>query len=354
MCYQKYIITTWCYLLSLPYSVLTGARLKCWLGAKYSTVNNAGFPIRPSTVNFRHLLPPLSTVTCQRSWKKCVGLCCVTSCPSPAAWANSPSTSSEMENPAMHAIIHSVGWHCWLLQCQTGWHCWLLQCQTGWHCWLLQCQTGWHCWLLQCQTGWHCWLLQCQTGWHCWLVQCQTGWHCWLLQCQTGWHCWLLQCQTSRWSSCHEILQIPVKPSCWANQMQHAVAVQSPLQVAGLLHSWFRAPPPKGFPLISMIIYAAMPYPWNIMAALCMSTGDIIPSEMGLLPMLINIWLDWRLDSRVPEPAHSSRVYFLDELCAQGSLVGCRMPLTPPPIHPTHPPQYGPDTGTASTNNTQY
>ena len=58
-----------------------------------------GFPVWPSTVNFRHLLLLLSTATCQRSWKKCVGLCCVTSCPSPPAEANSPSTSSEMENP---------------------------------------------------------------------------------------------------------------------------------------------------------------------------------------------------------------------------------------------------------------
>ena len=32
--------------------------------------------------------------------RKCAGLYCVRSCPSPPAWANSPSTSYEMENPA--------------------------------------------------------------------------------------------------------------------------------------------------------------------------------------------------------------------------------------------------------------
>ena len=35
-----------------------------------SVLGLQGFPIRPSTVDFRHLLPLLSTATCQRSWKK--------------------------------------------------------------------------------------------------------------------------------------------------------------------------------------------------------------------------------------------------------------------------------------------
>ena len=52
---------------------------------RLALIRGQGFPIQPSTADFRHLLPPLSTATCQRSWKNCVGLCCVTSCPSPPA-----------------------------------------------------------------------------------------------------------------------------------------------------------------------------------------------------------------------------------------------------------------------------
>ena len=144
--------------------------------------------------------------------------------------------------------------------------------------------------------------------------------HSW---CCGGAHCSLLYAITLGMCSCHENLQTYqrfwlayIMATCSGNQMQTCSCSTVTLTSCVAQGTWALALPVQS-PLQRAFHWLYMPYPWNVTHKYgwCHNWN---PFCDGLLPVqhenhvLIKLWLDWSLGSRVPKPADSSRDYFLD------------------------------------------